>query len=1094
MYSSKIIARNLQRYEKHHIGPARLKRYSVRAARKNVELLDSLLDEHGQLDARKRPHGLLASEKAYIRNEIALSRIDFVYWLQRYAHVSHKETGQLVLFTPNTAQKIVLSLWADMEERGLAIAFLSIKARQLGISSLSEMTVAHRVQFQPNINAIIGSSDPEKSKLMSHMMEVCWDNQPWWMVPEMTARRAGILFEFGKQNSAVSIQHGTQFSGIARGTTTNCVHLCVNQDEFILLQDGSLKTMKEVVPGDVVLSSDGNLNRVKAAWQSPRTGKGTAINLWTLPGKLVCTDDHKVLTDLGYVEASQLKKGDFVVYPVRSITHEIESMEMRLPHPHQYRVQRNASIHSTKVVFNRELGRACGLYLAEGTINRTGRGDKTWTSGITISMHRKEEEVFAHILAEGLPLKSREYVRFTQSKDSQTASLNVYSAHIGEFFERVFGCTTEKRIPDWIWTTGTGFCKGLIEGYLLGDGHIPDHAMEMPATSICASITYQLQRLIASCGFGWSSVYARDSGVNYGRNCRKSYTLNIAGETAYRIRQEFGWKLPREMNRRSWRRAHWMWIAGGHVGVQVRKVEEGHADAYWDLEVDAPVHNFTTMHGCLSNSELADFDNPTELIDASLMGAAHESPSLFLALESTAKGRDNWVHDNWRNSKENWPRTLLRPVFLPWYVADDMYPPQTFLRRNPIPADWTPKVTTQKTASKAALYVRNYAPVRQHLGNHWQMRREQQWWWECKREEAVKKRQLGAFLSETPGSDIEAFQSTNASAFDSELVAEIRDNALSQEPHVFAFTGEAISGRLYPDARDIQNLPHIPVSCRWRSDLPAINFELVPLKFESYQEDPTGRLYIWKFPEENQRYVIGTDTSDGIGQDRTVLQVIRLRDPYDASDLDEQVAEYASAYVNARDLWPLSLCLGTYYTTPTSTGKIDQIRQVIECNGNGESVQFELQKLGWWNFHPWMHYDNKKPTRHNKIGWFTNVRTRSMAVDTIVSAIRDEWLTIRSPWFVDEMASFERDEYRQSLRAGYGAHDDRIMSMAFALFSSYVLEITTDGRSFFTNRKRMPGTEPAVSGLRPEQLTQELLKELNRQRDPYARSGHYNPY
>lgn len=196
-------------------------------------------------------------------------------------------------------------MWAEMEEKRLAIAMLSIKARQLGISTLSEMTVAHRVQFQPNINAIVGSSDPDKSKLMAQMMETCWDNQPWWMVPEMTARRAGILIEFGNQNSAVSIQHGTQFSGIARGTTTNCVHL----------------------------------------------------------------------------------------------------------------------------------------------------------------------------------------------------------------------------------------------------------------------------------------------------------------------------------------------------------------------------------------SELADFDNPQELVDASLMGAAHESPHLFLALESTAKGRDNWVHDNWRNSKQNWPRTLLRPVFLPWYVAEDMYPPETFLRR-----------------------------------------------------------------------------------------------------------------------------------------------------------------------------------------------------------------------------------------------------------------------------------------------------------------------------------------------------------------------------------------------------------------------------
>ncbi len=117
-----------------------------------------------------------------------------------------------------------------------------------------------------------------------------------------------------------------------------------------------------------------------------------------------------------------------------------------------------------------------------------------------------------------------------------------------------------------------------------------------------------------------------------------------------------------------------------------------------------------------------------------------------------------------------------------------------------------------------------------------------------------------------------------------------------------------------------------------------------------------------------------------------------------------------------------------------------------------------------------------------------------MAVDTIVCALRDEWLVVNSPWFVEEMDSFERDESRQSLRAGFGAHDDRVMSMAFALFSSYVDEITTDGRSFFTARKK-PGEVKAVTGVRPSDLTAQLLKEAGRSsNNPYLVSGKYNPY
>jgi hypothetical protein len=380
-----------------------------------------------------------------------------------------------------------------------------------------------------------------------------------------------------------------------------------------------------------------------------------------------------------------------------------------------------------------------------------------------------------------------------------------------------------------------------------------------------------------------------------------------------------------------------------------------------------------------------------------------------------------------------------------------MYPSKTYLIRNPIPDDWEPKAGTLKMRDTAELYVRTYPPVRKFLGRDWKMRPEQMWWWENERDEAVKKRQLTRFMAETPSNDIEAFQSSNISAFDSELVAELRDRALATTPHVFAFTGDAVSERLYPDKRDVRgDLPEIPIQARWRRDVPAINFNLVPLKFESFQEDPNGRLYIWEFPKENNVYVIGADTADA---------------------------------------------LGTYYSTPDSKGKIEQIRQVIECNGGGESVQYELQKLGWWNFHPWKSYDNKKQTHYNKIGWFTNYRTRAMAVDTIVCALRDEWLVMNSPWFVEEMDSFERDETRQSLRAGWGSHDDRIMSVAFALFSSYVDEITTDGRSFFTSRKKPGEDVPAVTGVRPSDLTQQLLKELGqRSNDPYKSSGNYRPY
>ena len=62
-------------------------------------------------------------------------------------------------------------------------------------------------------------------------------------------------------------------------------------------------------------------------------------------------------------------------------------------------------------------------------------------------------------------------------------------------------------------------------------------------------------------------------------------------------------------------------------------------------------------------------------------------------------------------------------------------------------------------------------------------------------------------------------------------------------------------------------------------------------------------------------------------------------------------------------------------------------------------------------------------------------------MDYIVRAIRDEFVEIRSPYFVDEMGDLERDENRQSLRCTYGGHDDLFVAMGQVYFSCHILEI-----------------------------------------------------
>src|SRR2546430_17701624 len=74
--------------------------------------------------------------------------------------------------------------------------------------------------------AIIASARPGQSEKMFGMMELSWENQPWYLKPFATFHRAGELIAFAAQNSMVSVEHGAKIkSDIGRGSTPSAVHL-----------------------------------------------------------------------------------------------------------------------------------------------------------------------------------------------------------------------------------------------------------------------------------------------------------------------------------------------------------------------------------------------------------------------------------------------------------------------------------------------------------------------------------------------------------------------------------------------------------------------------------------------------------------------------------------------------------------------------------------------------------------------------------------------------------------------------------------------------------------------------------------------------
>lgn len=504
-----------------------------------------------------------------------------------------------------------------------------------------------------------------------------------------------------------------------------------------------------------------------------------------------------------------------------------------------------------------------------------------------------------------------------------------------------------------------------------------------------------------------------------------------------------------EIVERAWRYKPWFLMPKITAYAKGEHIEFGEMDSSLTVQHGAKItgiargRNPTVFHG----SEMAEWLNPEELVDASLIPALHESPFMWLLLEGTGKRRHDWWHRKWEFSKANWRlgRSLLRPTFLPWYIGRDIYPTETWLRSrlshveratdSATPKDWKPEPLTVAHAERAQDYVSKNDLLRKYLGDDWRMPREQMWFWELTRNEYKANRALGKFYAEYASDDTEAFQAQAASIIDPDLICFYREHT-KQPVGVFGLTGPAslIHPRLQPHKREINpNLPPLRIDQ---------DFTLVPLLFSGTSEEcAIGKLFIWEFPEPEEEYGLGVDVGMGIGGDNSAIEGIRKGTMHRA---DAQVCEFASPWLNAKDLVPFCYAIGRFYSTRRS-GSVRQARIVVEIEGGGNITQVDLRlKYGWRNFHTWMRaYDqvNLDRSRSRQIGWSTNRWSRPQLLVTFMDYLRNLWFQVNSPWLCEEMAELEADENTQKIMAVAGAKDDRVMGSAMVLFSLHDLEI-----------------------------------------------------
>jgi len=454
-------------------------------------------------------------------------------------------------------------------------------------------------------------------------------------------------------------------------------------------------------------------------------------------------------------------------------------------------------------------------------------------------------------------------------------------------------------------------------------------------------------------------------------------------------------------------------------------------------------------------SEIPDFNNPEEHIEASLFNAMHENPEMFIALESTAKGKQGdgkWWYDTWVAAKEGWPKgeSDIRPVFLPYFMGTEIYPTKTWLKKTLFKKgiksldEWKPSKRTIAHSLACQRYVRDTDYLYKVLGKNWKLPKEQQFWWEFKYEQAKKRDTLHKFLEEAPANDLEAFQASGRPIFSAEFISQLNDYkhdlaSYHGKPAVFKIIGHDIPEEFEPERFEVDDSrPPIKIVSDWAYGKYRHEYLLLPVHHD--QSKWQNRLFVWEFPfkdgDFNQKYCNGVDCGDGIELDNTVMNVVK-KGTY--SKPAHQVAEFASPNLIATALYPWAEAVGTWYSH-VNDDFFNQCRQAIEVQRGGNDLQYTFIKTGWSNFHEWEgSYDNAKRRTIHKLGWETNYWARGMLLAKNIKAIKDWYFRIHSPRFIAELAELQKGDGTDRIEGE--EHDDFIFSGFISYFSLHVKEL-----------------------------------------------------
>lgn len=600
-------------------------------------------------------------------------------WIESYCRIRNKD-GDIVPFILNAEQRAMECAIVRAERTGLPARLVPLKPRQVGISTYVEAVVFETAMRRSNARALVVAHDDQTAAAVLSMADLMKDKLPHpegerWKFDMRHDAKGKLVWE-SPISAELTVQSAKKKNpGI--GVTLTVLHACLTADTPIIGSDGRVVRAADLCLGERVVTHLGNATEVTAITSNvPEDHNGNGRTIIVTPwlgGRLEVTPNHPIYTRRGFVMAGNLTLNDRIGMPVRVFGRTRTSLAL----PEWKTKKANGSGRRSiaagcELPLNEETGFALGYYLAEGSLLKGTHG----RCGVSFTRHRNEK-AYADRAVRALDgfYTSR---RTTDRKGRLSSEDTIYGSPLARMIETEFGATTEKRIPDWVFECGLFFLRGLLAGYLSGDGSKVDglqgsyRISRVSATSICSSIATQIRDVAAVVVGGWANIAFRKGGRRGGRNSRDAWIVQWAGRAARELRALMGLDVADNGRARTEKSE----LENSTMWCQIRKIEEGHCERVYDIEVAHPDHSFRTLHGAVKNSETAKWED-AERKAKEMLQALPTKPGTFGFMESTAQGDQGYFHnlfvECWeeRHLALRERKSVWAALFFPWFLHEE---------------------------------------------------------------------------------------------------------------------------------------------------------------------------------------------------------------------------------------------------------------------------------------------------------------------------------------------------------------------------------------------------------------------------------------